>query len=282
MNNTRIHMKKLLFSLILLLGSVTACKAGPLNQASYTDQGAGLPLVLIHAFPADHHLWEPQIKSLSKKFRVITLDLKGFGTASPTQGEAVSMREYAEEVKQLLDQLKIDKAIIGGESMGGYVSLAFVKSYPEKTAGLILADTQAIADTKDQQAKRESTAQDILNNGPTKFVENFVPKAVSPNADQSTKDFLTNLFSKQSANAMASALRGMAIRENTMDQLPNLNIPVLIISGDLDAVIPTSESVSMRNAYPASQLVIIHGAGHLTNIERPAEWNEAVIAEFAK
>lgn len=275
-------MKKLLFSFILLLGSVTTCGAMPLSQASYTDQGAGLPLVLIHAFPADHHLWEPQIKPLAKKFRVITLDLKGFGNASPTQGEAVTMREYAEEVKQLLDQLKIDKAIIASESMGGYVSLAFVKAYPEKTAGLILADTQAIADTKEQQAKRELTAQDVLNNGTAKLVENFVPKAVSPNADQAIKDFLAELFSKQSANAMASGLRGMAIRENTMDQLSNLKIPVLIISGDLDAVIPTSESISMHNALPTSQLVIIHGAGHLTNIERPTEWNNAVITAFAK
>jgi pimeloyl-ACP methyl ester carboxylesterase len=274
-------MKKFLFS-ILLSGVITASQAMPIKQASYTDQGKGEPLVLIHAFPTDHHLWEPQIKPLAQQFRVITLDLKGFGNATATHGEAVSMREYADEVKQLLDQLKIDKAIIGGESMGGYVSLAFVKAYPEKTAGLILADTQTIADTEDQKAKRELAALDVLKNGTGKFVENFVSKAVSSNADQSIKDFLTELSSRQSVDAVASALRGMSRRENTMDQLSSLTIPVLIISGDLDTIISTSESQAMHNALPASKLVIIHGAGHLTNIERPEEWNAAVIAAFAK
>ena len=97
---------------------------------SYTEVGEGLPLVLIHAFPTDKRLWTAQQEGLKKHFRVISLDLWGFGESSSVNGGAVSMQEYAEEVKELLKHLHIQKAIIGGESMGGYIALAFLEHYP--------------------------------------------------------------------------------------------------------------------------------------------------------
>lgn len=129
---------------------------------SYTDMGKGEPLILIHAFPTDKRLWNPQQKVLKSYFRIITLDLWGFGQSSPVNSKAVTMIQYADEVKQLLDQLHIQKAIIGGESMGGYVALAFLEKYPNNVSGLVLSDTQSISDNKKTKIKRESAAQDVL------------------------------------------------------------------------------------------------------------------------
>src|SRR3990167_6205375 len=105
---------------------------------SYTDIGHGKPLVLIHAFPTDQQLWHPQQQALKQKFRVITLDLWGFGRSSAVNGQAVSMTDYADEIIQLLDQLHIKKAIIAGESMGGYIALALLAKNPDKIDGLVL------------------------------------------------------------------------------------------------------------------------------------------------
>ena len=119
----------------LLLQSAAA--ATPQQPISYTDVGSGTPIVLIHAFSADKQLWQPQVTSLKKSFRVITLDLWGFGGSGHVNGQAVTMSDYADEVKQLLDQLHIQHAILGGESMGGYVALSVLEKYPASVSGFI-------------------------------------------------------------------------------------------------------------------------------------------------
>jgi pimeloyl-ACP methyl ester carboxylesterase len=272
--------KNIVIAFFSILFSVSTNANALINKDAYTDNGRGKTIVLIHAFPADHHLWEPQIKSLSQKYRVITLDLKGFGHALPTDGETVTMRQYAAEVKQLMDQLHIKKAIIGGESMGGYISLAFLKAYPQNTGGLILSNTQAIADTAEQKAGHEKEAADVLNQGTATLVESFVPKALSSNATHEVKEFVSNMFANQKASGMSSGLRGIAARRDTSKTLAQTTVPVLIISGDLDEVIAPSESIKMSKETKNSKLVLIQGAGHLTNIERPDEWDAAVINYF--
>jgi pimeloyl-ACP methyl ester carboxylesterase len=267
---------KVIAAVISLALATTAFANSPINKDSYTDNGQGKTIVLIHAFPADHHLWDMQIKTLSQKYRVITLDLKGFGQATPTDGKTVSMREYAAQVKQLLDQLHVKTAVIGGESMGGYISLAFLKAYPDKTEGLILSNTQAKTDSAEENVADKKDAADILVNGTNRLVADFVPKALSSNASHEAKELVTDMFANQKATGVASALRGMATREDTTKTLAATSIPVLIISSNLDEVISPKESMKMSKIAKNSKLIMIKGAGHLTNIERPDVWNKAV------
>ncbi len=248
---------------------------------SYTDIGSGTPLILIHAFPADQTLWTPQL-DLKQNFRVITIDLAGFGQAKQTNGDAVTMQTYAEQVKNLMDKLHIEKAIIGGESMGGYVSLAFLQQYSDRVLGLILSDTQSIADSNEAKAKREAAAQNVLANGPTQLVNDFLPKALSANASEETRNYLHSLFEKQSSTAIASALRGMALRSDTSTILSNTTLPVLIITGDQDVVISSQQSKNMQAITKNSKLVIIANAGHLSSLEQPQAWNKAVVEMFAE
>lgn len=247
---------------------------------NYTESGTGTPLVLIHAFPTDLRLWESQTKELSKYFHVITLDLLGFGKASSVDGSAVTMIDYADEVNELLEQLNIHKAIIGGESMGGYVALAFLEKYPDKTQGMILSDTQSIADSEETKTKREATAQDVLQNGTATFINNFMPKALSSNASEQTKQFLRNILESQDATAIASASRGMALRKDTSDLLSHSTLPILILTGDQDVLINPGQGYAMHLLAKNSKFVMLYNAGHISSLEQPEQWNRAVIDFF--
>jgi pimeloyl-ACP methyl ester carboxylesterase len=276
----------LIGTVVFFLSHMTFLSATTINISknkciSYTDMGAGTPLVLIHAFPTDQRLWEPQL-SLKKYFRIITLDLWGFGHSSSVNGQAVSMSDYADEVKLLLDKLNIKNAIIGGESMGGYIALAFLEKYPDKIAGLILSDTQSIADNPEQKAKREATATDVLEHGTANLIADFMTKAVSPNASERLKGHLRQILKNQPASAMASALRGMAARNDTSILLANSLLPILIITGDEDILISPQQSERMQQLAKNSKLMVIKNAGHLSNLEQPKQWNLAVIDMFYK
>ncbi len=260
----------------LLLITTTTFAASKHQITSYTDVGNGKAIVLIHAFPTDQRLWQPQQQILKSHYRVITLDLPGFGKAETTDGSAITMTEYADQVKQLLTRLQINKAIIGGESMGGYIALAFLQKYPESVEGLILSDTQAIADTAEMKEKREASARDVLEHGTTNLVNSFMARALSNTASDETKNYLRTIVKEQSTTGIASALRGMALRHDTSDALAKTSIPVLIMYGEQDTLISTQESDNMHALAKNSQLFIIKDAGHLSSLEQPQQWNAAV------
>lgn len=274
--------KKLLVILILILSFCISSTQAAINNISYKEVGQGEPLVLIHAFPTDQQLWQPQQNGLENYFHVITLDLWGFGQSTATTGQTVTMADYADEVKALLDQLHIKKAIIGGESMGGYVALAFLQKYPDHINGLILSGTQSIADNQEMQTKREASARDVLEHGTSQFINNFMPKALSPKASEQTKLFLKNILTTQTATGLASALRGMAKREDTSQILANTTLPILIMAGEQDTLISPQQSYNMQALAKNSRLVIIANAGHLANLEQPEQWSHAVVDMFHK
>lgn len=277
------YFKFILFVVLTSLVSIsfaTQLSTSDNKMISYTDVGNGKPIVLIHAFPTDQRLWEPQRNELKQHFRVVTLDLWGFGESSQTDGQAVTMSDYAAEVKELLDELHISRAIIGGESMGGYIALAFLEQYPEKVDGLILSNTQSIADNEETKSKREASALDVLGNGTSQFIEAFMVKALSSSANNQTKNTLRLITLTQTAMGIASALRGMALRYDTTNVVAMTTVPILFITGEHDLVISPQRSKDMHIMSKDSQLVTIPDTGHLANLEQPEQWNQAVIDFF--
>lgn len=271
--------KILSFLFILFISVINISYAANHKFISYTDVGQGKPLVLIHAFPTDLRLWAPQ-QELKDHFRVISIDLWGFGRSAAADGSAITMTEYADEVKQLLDQLKIHKAVIAGESMGGYIALAFLQKYAANVEGLILSDTQTIADSAETKAKREANAVDILEHGSDQFILNFMPKALSSQAPENTRNFLFAIIKQQYPPGIASALRGMALRVDTSQILANTDKPVLIITGNMDVLISPEQSTNMHKLAKNSRLIVINNAGHLSSLEQPEQWNKAVVEMF--
>lgn len=245
----------------------------------YDDLGNGTPLLFIHGYPLDRSMWGPQVNELQKISRVIAPDLRGFGQSSDTDGQAVTMETYAEDMKALLDSLNIQQAILCGLSMGGYIALAFVTQYADRVQGLILSNTKAGADTDAGRQGRYDTANKVEQSGSTAVVvDGMAPKMLGPKAKPEATSFARSLMSHQRVPGVTSALRGMAVRPDRTPGLSSIKVPTLIITGSADIVIPPSESEAMHQVISHSALVNIPDAGHLANLDNTDAYNEAVRA----
>ncbi len=244
----------------------------------HEEAGHGVPLLLIHGFPHDHTLWRPQLDGLHDAARVIAPDLRGFGIVEEVP-HVMTMDDHAADIKALLDRLGIAKAVIGGLSMGGYVALAFAANYPEALLGLVLSNTRAVADSEQAREGRYVTAQKALDEGMAPIAESMLPKMITERSALANPDLsmaVENLIARQSPEAVAAAARGMAIRPDRTPMLATINVPVLVITGSADTLIPPAESEAMAVKIPDSEVVVIPDVAHLSNLEDPEAFNSAV------
>jgi 3-oxoadipate enol-lactonase len=243
---------------------------------AYSDEGQGRPLILLHAFAADRHLWQPQVLALSPHYRVITVDLRGFGASGKTDGSPVDMDRYADDIAALLKGLAIEQAVVGGISLGGYVVLALAQRHPHLLRGLILANTRAGADTEQTRAARADLAQALQRKGSAAITAFYGDKLFGPTMSLQAKQTVRDMLLRQHPQAMISALLGMARRPDRSAFLDQIALPTLIVSGTADPVIPSSESRFMHEHIRGGTFVDITDAGHLSNLDKPQEFNRAV------
>jgi len=241
-------------------------------QLAYERRGNGGPLVLLHGYPLDHHLWDEVIPLLDGTFDLIAPDLRGFGES--TIGDpSPSMEDYAADIAGLLDYLDIQKAAIVGHSMGGYVALAFARLYPERVSGLGLVASQVLADPPDRKEGRYKSAADVSENGIESVVATMTPKFT---ADEKLQSFARSSMERQQPAAYIAALKAMAERIDSTPLLASLNIPVVIVHGDADALIPVDRAREVKAALPQAYLVEINGAGHMPMMEAKEKTAEAL------
>ncbi|GAA2890074.1 alpha/beta fold hydrolase [Nonomuraea rubra] len=245
--------------------------------------GTGVPVVLLHAFPLSSAMWLAQREGLARVCRVITPDLRGFGGSRLGEDEP-SLDLMADDVARLLDEEGIDRAVVGGLSMGGYVTMAFCRRHPDRVLGVILADTKAGADPPAARDNRERIAQAVLSGGNEVLVTEVLPALIG----RTTRERRAMVFGRvkglvQSAppGAVAWAQRAMAARPDSFETLSGLKVPLLIIVGDEDELSPPSDAEAMAQAVPEGKVEIIPKAGHLSAVEQPEAFNTAVI-EFLK
>ncbi len=241
-----------------------------------TDSGAGTPVVLLHAFPLNCDIWSEQHRDLP--FRVVSFDLPGFGrdTGLP---EADSMSAYCDVLFSLLDAFSLDRVVLGGCSMGGYIAMEAMRHNPDRFSGFILANTRAGGDSEEAKANRQTQAADTLENGPLQLITAMREKLVGESTKKDNpalQDKLTSMMQSASPAGIASALRAMAARPDSTETLRSLHKPVCIIAGEEDQLIPASEARIMNEAVAGSELHIVESSGHLTCLEQPARFNEAV------
>lgn len=250
-------------------------------EIAYEDAGRGRPVVLLHGFPFNRSLWREQVESLSATHRVITPDLRGHGETTVV-AELATMEEMAEDLAALLDELNVGRTVVGGLSMGGYVTLAFLRAHPERVGALVLADTRPQADTDEARRTREETARRALADGMEPITDAMLPKLLAPATREQRPDMVARvreMILGTNPHGAAAALRGMAVRRDQTDLLPGIGVPTLIIVGSEDAITPPSDSATMQAKIKGSHLLKIEGAGHVSNVERPGEFNRA-LAEF--
>jgi len=244
-------------------------------QIAFDETGSGSALILLHGFPFNRTLWREQVFALSPTHRVITPDLRGFGESDVAESPA-TMADMAQDVVALMDSLGIERATIGGLSMGGYVVLAFYKLFPERVSALILSDTRPQADSEEAKVTRAKQAKDALAEGMAGIANSMLPKLFTP-ASVATKPHdvqrVREMMMTTKPAGAAAALMGMAVREDHTETLAQINVPTLILVGREDPITPLSDSENMQKAIAGSQLVIIDNASHVSNIEQADQFN---------
>ncbi|HWM93549.1 MAG TPA: alpha/beta fold hydrolase [Thermoanaerobaculia bacterium] len=249
-------------------------------RLSYQEAGEGLPLLLLHAFPLSGRMWDPQVEALASAHRIIVPDLSGFGasgfSASKPGPETSRMTDFATDAGALLDHLGIDRAVVGGLSMGGYAALAFAEIFPDRLLGLVLANTRAAADTPEAREKRLATARDVLEKG-SGILAPSVEKLLGATTRSQQPELVRQVgqwISGAPPAGVAAAQRGMAERPDRSGLLPRIAARTLVIVGDEDELIPQEESRGMAEAIPDSELAVFHRVGHLSSLEAHADFNE--------
>lgn len=241
-------------------------------ELAYVRRGKGIPLVLLHGFPLDHHLWDDIASLLEEAFDLIIPDLRGFGE-STTVDSPYTMDDYASDIAGLLDHLGIEKAAIAGHSMGGYVALAFARLYPERVSGLGLVSSQVLADPPDRKEGRYKSAADVEQNGIGGVVEAMTTKLTS---DARLQAFARKSMEAQKPSAYIGALKAMAERMDATSLLPSFTFPVILIHGDADMLISIDRAREVKAAVPNAHLAELNGAGHMPMMEAVAECTEAL------
>jgi 3-oxoadipate enol-lactonase len=241
-------------------------------ELAYTRRGKGTPLVLLHGYPLDRHLWDDVAPFLEDTFELILPDLRGFGESS-TVDSPYTMDDYASDIAGLLDQLGIQKAAIVGHSMGGYVALAFARLYPERVSGLGLVSSQVLADPPDRKEGRYKSAADVSEKGIGGVVETMAPKFTS---DESLQAFARESMERQQPAAFIGALRAMAERTDSTPLLSSFKFPVVIIHGEADSLIPIDRARELKKAVPHAHLTELKGTGHIPMMEAKEETARAL------
>jgi len=244
---------------------------------SYNDQGPDdAPVIIfIHAFPLNKSMWDIQMDALKENYRVVAYDIRGHGNSDPGVDNFV-IELFVNDLLRLMKKLGIEKSILCGLSLGGYIALNAVLKYPDRFDGLILNDTQCIADTLEIKENRCMAIIRIMKKGVEEYADEIIKNLFAPgsftkkeNAIAGVKEMIINT-PKQS---LCNTLHALAERKETCTQLPEINIPVLIMVGKEDKITPIAAAQQMHENIRDSKLKIIQHAGHISNLENPAAFN---------
>ena len=255
------------------------------STIGYDTWGEGeTTLALLHAFPLSRGQWRAQGEALAHALalRVVAPDLRGCGESSvrsESGAEPITMERMAQDILALLDALDARRVVLGGLSMGGYATLAALRLAPDRFAGVILADTRATADTEQGRAGREATAAFVVEQGPGALFDRDAPKLLSNRVTTRHPEIVSQaraLAAGNQAEGLAAQARGMALRPDSIALLPQIHRPALILVGDQDAITPVNDARVLFERIPHATLSIIEDAGHLSNLEQPQAFTDAV------
>lgn len=250
----------------------------PMNTNAYDDVGSGFPIVFIHGHPFNRGMWSPQLDFFRSEYRVIAPDLRGYGDC-PYRAEKTLLSTFAQDIVALLDRLDVGRFVLCGLSMGGQIVLECYRQFPERIAGLVLADTFATLDTPGRRQLRLDTADRLIAEGMKRYSAQELPKMIAPHHVQTMPEVAAHVLSMMETTppeGAAAALRGRAERMDYTPLLKRIHVPTLIIVGDQDAYTPVPDARFMHERIAGSELVVVDDAGHMPNLEQPAAFNSAL------
>jgi 3-oxoadipate enol-lactonase len=250
-------------------------------QVSYLEEGSptGFPLIFIHGFPFNKWMWKKQLLSIKESYRLIAYDVRGHGETE-AGSPAFSVSQFGDDLICLMDELHIEKAIVAGLSMGGYIALNAILKNPDRFTGLLLCDTQCGADTAEGKEKRKKTIDFIKRNGLTVYAQESLKNLFAPASLERKMDevlFIEETILKSKPESICLTLQALADRKETCTSLSKLNVPVAILVGLEDKVTPPEIAEKMHQSITGSTFHIIEEAGHLSNLENPEMFNEQIL-----
>jgi 3-oxoadipate enol-lactonase len=236
------------------------------------------PVVFLHAYPLDGSMWASQVDSLADR-RTLAPDFPGFGGRPP--GEA-TMEGFAAAVLADMDAAGIDRAVLVGLSMGGYVAFRLHAARPDRVAALVLADTRSGADDDAARKRRTEQAERVRREGREGvgwLADAMVPALLGPSTRDDRPEVVADVrrrVDNADPEGVARALLALRDRPDSTASLASIEVPVLAIAGAEDEITPVAEARSISEGVAHGRLVVIPGAGHLSNLEDPAAFNEAL------
>lgn len=229
-------------------------------------------LLLIHAFPLDSRMWEGQILAdLLPRERVVAPNLPGFGGSEPAPMGVMTMAVAARACLSALDEAGVERAVVCGLSMGGYAALELWHSARERIAGLVLANTRSQADSPEAAEARHRLADRLSTEGNVLIAS--PPPLLSEDASERLRDLVSRTIADQPVSAIAAAAVGMSQRRDYTEDLADIDVPTLVVTSDLDSLIPPEVTAELAEHIPGAVLETIEGAGHLSNLEAPERFN---------
>lgn len=266
------------------------------RRVSYLDVRPPAPreagvVLFLHAFPLAAAMWEPQLASVPAGWRFVAVDFRGFGESGPEREGAggyaasPSIDDYARDAIALLDHIGSRSAIVCGLSMGGYTAFALWRLARERVRGLVLADTRPDADSPEARAGRDRMIEMAAREGARAVAEAMLPRLLGPTSRESRPAVVGGvraLASAQPAAAIADALARLKARPDSTPQLAEMDCPTLLVAGEEDEVTPPDIARQMHGQIAGADLALIGRAGHLSNIEQPDEFNEALARFLAE
>lgn len=243
------------------------------------DAGSGTTLLFVHGFPLDHTQWNAQLPVFGQTHRVLAPDLRGFGGSEATPGVA-TMEQFADDLAALLDALQIgEPVVVCGLSMGGYIAFQFARKYASRLKALVLCDTRAVADTTDGAETRRKMADEVEVSGTAKVADAMLPKLLAPDTKNRHPEIVEAVRAMVAAArpaGVAAAQRGMAARPDSSELLPRINVPTLVVVGEHDAISTVDEMRRIAEAIPRAKFHVVSAAGHLSPLENPTAFNDAL------
>jgi pimeloyl-ACP methyl ester carboxylesterase len=249
-------------------------------EIGYDDVGTGMPVAFIHGFPHNRTLWAPQVSALVDRARCIAPDVRGFGETS--RNGPFTIDQYADDVALLLRCLGIERAVLVGLSMGGYIALAFWRRHREMVRALVLADTKAGADGDEAKARRLALMELARSRGSDAVADGQIVGMIGKTTRDRRPaliDAVHRMLASAPVDGIVGALEAMLGRVDSTPTLATITVPTLVIVGAEDALTPVKEAEILHDAIRGSRLEVIDQAGHVSNMERPAAFNH-VLSEF--
>jgi pimeloyl-ACP methyl ester carboxylesterase len=235
-------------------------------------------IIFLHGFPYDHTMWKAQIDELSENYFCVTYDIRGLGE-SPVGDGQFTMESFVDDLELILTELKLDKPVLCGLSMGGYIGLRALERFENKFSAVVLCDTRSEADNNEGKLKRSAAIKRINSEGIEPFAKDFITNCYGDHYKQKYRDDFEKRIAKSSGFdpvGVKGSLLAMLGRNDTTEYLDKIKIPTLIICGEHDALTPPPIMKAMADKINNAEFVIVKNSGHMSPIENPKEVNNSI------